>query len=59
MGVRSPERGQDKSKVYLYPSEFLKLISCEAIPVRWRRLYTLATCPYVRAAALERSPREG
>jgi hypothetical protein len=35
--VRPPERGSRKAKQYLYPSEFLTFISCERVPLRWRR----------------------
>lgn len=48
--VEGPERGAKKSKVYLYPSEFLRLVACEDVPLRWRRIFTLAVYLYVRAA---------
>jgi integrase len=51
-GVRGPDRGAKKSKVYVFPSEFLLLTTCPLIPVRWRRLYTLAIYLYVRASEL-------
>ena len=31
--VRPPERGEPQSKQYLYPSEFLRLVSCEGIKI--------------------------
>lgn len=40
--VRGPDRGARKSKVYLYPSEVAKLLECDAIDVRWRRLIAVA-----------------
>ena len=49
-GVRGPDRGTKKSKVYLYPSELLKLVSCERVPIRWRRLFSITTYLYLRAA---------
>ena len=51
-GVEGPDRGSLKSKVYLYPSEFLALVSCKRVPKRWTRLFTLATYLYLRAAEL-------
>lgn len=50
--VRGPDRGAEKAKVYLFPSEFLRLVSCERIPLRWRRIYALATYTYTRAGEL-------
>ncbi len=47
--VEGPDRGAKKSKVYLYPSEFLRLVACEEVPLRWRRIFTLATYLYLRA----------
>ncbi|HEY4117030.1 MAG TPA: tyrosine-type recombinase/integrase [Byssovorax sp.] len=50
LGVRPPDRGEDKAKAYLFPSEFLALMSCAAIPVPWRRVYAISTYLYSRAA---------
>ncbi len=50
--VKPPERGARKAKQYLYPSEFLKFVSCEDIPPRWRRAVTLAIYTYTRDAEL-------
>src|SRR6185312_7375047 len=50
--VAGPDRGVRKAKQYLYPSEFLALVSCEEVPIRWRRLFALATYTYVRAGEL-------
>lgn len=52
VGVRGPYAGVTKAKVYLYPCEFLKLVMCESVPVRWRRIYALATYTYTRASEL-------
>jgi integrase len=51
-GVRGPERGEAKAKQYLYPSEFLRLVSCGAIPLRYRVAYALAVYTYTRAGEL-------
>jgi hypothetical protein len=50
--VRPPERGVRKAKQYLYPSEFLKFISCEDVPRRWRRAVALAVYTYTRDGEL-------
>jgi len=51
--VLPPDRGTGKAKQYVYPSEFLKLASCEDVPLRWRRLAALAIYSSARAAELE------
>lgn len=48
-----PDEGVRKSKVYLYPSEVSRLLHCDRVPVRWRRLVALAVYLYVRAGELE------
>ena len=53
IGVRGPDRGAEKAKGYLYPSEFVKLAACEAVPLLWRRVYALSIYLYVRAGELE------
>jgi integrase len=50
--VKPPERGARKAKQYLYPSEFLQFVSCESIPLRWRRAVTLAIYTYARDGEL-------
>lgn len=50
--VRPPERGGTKAKQYLYPSEFLQLVSCEKVPLRWRRAVAIAVYTYTRDAEL-------
>jgi integrase len=42
-----------KSKSYIFPSEFLAVLPCERVPIRWRLLFTVAVYPYARAAELE------
>jgi integrase len=56
--VAGPDVGDPKSKTYLYPAEFLQLVSCERVPLRWRRLFTLAVYMYPRPGELEALHRE-
>ena len=51
-GVAGPDMGARKAKVYLWPSEFQALITCERVPLRWRRLFALAVYTYARAGEL-------
>jgi integrase len=51
--VKPPERGGRKAKQYLYPSEFLSLVSSDAVPLRWRRLFAIAIYTYMRAGELK------
>lgn len=51
--VKGPERGEDKSKQYLYPSEFSRLVSCTEVPLPFRTLYAVAVYTYARAGELE------
>jgi len=51
--VSPPDEGVKKSKSYIYPSEFMALVSCERVPIRWRRLFAVAVYTYARAAELE------
>src|SRR5258708_34914506 len=44
--VRAPDRGANKAKQYLYPSEFLQFVSCEPVPLRWRRAGAVAVYSY-------------
>jgi len=53
VGVRPPDRGASRAKNYLWPSEFLALVRCEAVPLSWRRLYAVAVFLYVRFGELE------
>jgi integrase len=50
--VEGPDRGVHKSKAYLYPADFVALVSCPKIPAAWRRMYGLAVYLYLRAAEL-------
>jgi integrase len=51
-GVAGPDAGTSKAKTYLWPSEFLALVSCKAVPLRWRRLFALSAYLFVRAGEL-------
>lgn len=51
-GIRGPDRGAEKQKAYLYPNEFLQLVSCEDVPLRWRRSIAIAVYLYARAGEL-------
>ncbi len=51
-GVAGPDEGAKKAKQYLYPSEFLTLVSCDRVPIRWRRLFALAAYTYTRPGEL-------
>jgi integrase len=48
-GVHGPDRGVRKSKQYLYPAEFLALVSCEDVPLKWRQAFAVVTYLYARA----------
>lgn len=51
-GVAGPDQGTTKAKTYLWPSEFLALVTCPRVPLRWRRLFALAVYTFVRAGEL-------
>jgi hypothetical protein len=51
--VVAPDRGLKKSKQYFWPSEFLALVTCPLVPLRWRRLFALAVYTYARAGEIE------
>src|SRR5207302_3785957 len=50
--VRGPDAGVAKAKVYLYPSEFLQLVSCREIPLARRQIYAVAVYTCTRAGEL-------
>lgn len=50
--VEGPDRGDDRSKQFLYPSEFVQLVSCAEVPLRWRRAIALAVYLFPRAGEL-------
>jgi integrase len=49
--VKGPDRGTEKQKPILYPSEVLALLSCERVPLYRRRVYAVAI--YLGARANE------
>jgi integrase len=51
--VAGPDRGNVRAKQFLFPSEFLQLVSCDDVPLRWRRIFTVATYLALRAGELE------
>lgn len=51
--VTGPDEGVKKSKAYVYPAEFLALVTCPRVPIRWRRLFAWAIYSYERAGELE------
>jgi len=50
--VKPPERGERRARQYLFPSEFVKFVSCEQVPLRWRRAVALAIYTYTRDGEL-------
>lgn len=52
-GVRGPDRGDDIGEQLLYPSEFLRFVRCEEVPLKWRQLVALAIYTYVRDAEMK------
>jgi len=43
-------KGVDMEKQLLYPDEFIRLVSCEDVPLLYARLYTVAIYTHVREA---------
>lgn len=52
LGLRGPERGTSRASTFLYPSEFMRLVSCPRVPLAHRRLYAVAVYLYPRAGEL-------
>ncbi|MBX3205486.1 MAG: tyrosine-type recombinase/integrase [Labilithrix sp.] len=50
--VQPPEQGSSRRKTWIYPNEFLQLVSCEAVPLEWRELYAVACYLYLRPGEL-------
>ncbi len=50
--VRGPDRGDEKAKEFLYPSELRLFVSCAEVPLAWRRLVAVAVNTYLRAGEL-------
>jgi integrase len=51
-GVRGPYRGNEIGKQFLYPSEFLQFVTCQEVPLEWRRLVAVAAYTYMRDGEL-------
>ncbi len=51
--LEGPDRGTRKQKCYLWPSEFLRSVSCDDVPLIWRRRNVLGVYLFARAAELE------
>ncbi len=51
--VAPPDRGIVKAKQFLYPSEFLQLVSCEEVPLPWRRAVVLSVYLLLRQSELQ------
>ena len=50
--VRGPDRGDGRAKQWLYPSEFLRFVTCQEVPLRWRRIVAVGIYLYMRDAEL-------
>jgi len=50
--VRGPERGIDREKPFLFPSELAALLSCGLVPIHWRIMYAVAAYTGARANEL-------
>ena len=48
-GIHGPDRGANKAKVYLWPSELLSVVSSDEVPLAWRRMFAVTTYLYARA----------
>lgn len=51
--VAPPDRGIDRAKCYLYPSEFSQLVACDRVPLRWRRMLAVSIYLGTRAGELD------
>jgi len=52
-GVAPPDRGVKRSKCFLYPDEFSRLVASPAVPMAWRRIYAIAVFTYAREGELD------
>jgi integrase len=50
--VQPPDKTDPKTKTFIYPVEFLKLVACEEVPLAWRELYAVACYLYLRPGEL-------
>lgn len=51
-GVQGPDRGAKTVKQYLFPSEFLRFVECERVPLAWRRAVAIAVYLFPRSSEL-------
>jgi len=51
-GVRGPDSGPEKTKEFLYPTEFIKVVSSPGVPLQWRRAIALGVYTYLRTGEL-------
>jgi len=56
--VKPPERGAKKQKQWIYPSEFLQLLNCDAVPERWLLMYAVLVYTYLRPNELKALQRK-
>lgn len=52
-GVAPPDRGVKRSKTFLYPDEFTRLVASPEVPKLWRRIYAIAVFTYAREGELD------
>lgn len=52
LDIEGPDKGARKVKQFLFPSEFVTLVSCELIPLHWRVLFAVAVYTYMRGGEL-------
>jgi integrase len=50
--VQPPDKSDARAKTFIYPTEFLALVSCEDVPLAWRELYAVACYLYLRPGEL-------
>ncbi|MCA9644839.1 MAG: site-specific integrase [Myxococcales bacterium] len=51
--VEGPDRGGQRSKAFLFPTELLKFAEADVVPLEWRRLVAIAVYLGARASELE------
>lgn len=52
-GHKPPLKTPRRQKTFVYPTEFAKLLACEAVPIEWREVYAVAAYLYVRPEELQ------
>jgi integrase len=53
LGVRGPDRGTRKAKVFLYPDEAEKLLRSDRVPLEAREVYAVAIYTFMRVGELK------